>query len=206
MFDLPANTPRERRHLRTQQAILDAARRIVADEGADALSMRAIAERIDYSAAGLYEYFDSKEAIVQAVCWDGHRRLKAALVAAREETAPPNEQLLAIGLAYIDFALWHPEHYRLMFTKEITASNEDDMQDSDDSAFTVLVAVIQHGIDLGLFHVRPGFGLQEMAYAAWTQVHGIAMLRLIHLVDFPVDFAAADRQTLLSLIRGLRAS
>jgi AcrR family transcriptional regulator len=50
-------TPRQRRHLRTKDAILDAARQIIAEEGADNLSMRGIAERIDYSAAGLYEYF-----------------------------------------------------------------------------------------------------------------------------------------------------
>ncbi|NJN55580.1 MAG: helix-turn-helix transcriptional regulator, partial [Anaerolineae bacterium] len=54
-------TPRERRHLRTKDAILDAARLIIKEQGADALSIRAIAEQIDYSPAGLYEYFGSKE-------------------------------------------------------------------------------------------------------------------------------------------------
>ena len=59
--------PRTKRHLRTKQAILDAARQIIAEEGPAALSMRALADRIDYSAAGLYEYFGSKEEIIAAV-------------------------------------------------------------------------------------------------------------------------------------------
>ena len=58
-----ALTPRQRRHLRTKDAILDAARQIIATEGAEKLSMRAIAKRIDYSPAGLYEYFGSKDVL-----------------------------------------------------------------------------------------------------------------------------------------------
>ena len=52
-------TKRTKRHLRTKQSILDAARAIIAEEGPAALSMRALADRIDYSAAGLHDPSES---------------------------------------------------------------------------------------------------------------------------------------------------
>jgi AcrR family transcriptional regulator len=67
--------PRERRFQRTRQAILDAALAIIREEGPAALNMRALAERSDYSAAGLYEYFGGKDEIIAAVCQEGHDRL-----------------------------------------------------------------------------------------------------------------------------------
>ncbi len=70
---------RQRRHVRTKQAILDAALEIVIQDGPAALSMRALAERIDYSPAGLYEYFGSKEEIIAAVCDEGQRMLYEAM-------------------------------------------------------------------------------------------------------------------------------
>ena len=68
---------RTRRQERTRRAILDSALAIVAESGPDALSMRAIADRIDYSAAGLYEYFGSKEEILNAVREEGMAQLGA---------------------------------------------------------------------------------------------------------------------------------
>ena len=58
------STPRERRAQRTRDAILEAARQIIGKDGIDGLSTRGIADAIDYSPAGLYEYFGSKEEII----------------------------------------------------------------------------------------------------------------------------------------------
>ena len=113
------SSPRERRHEKTRQAILDAARKIIATEGTEALSMRAIAQRIDYSPAGLYEYFDSKEEIIGAVCAQGHRRLTEYMQRA-DPDLPPGELLLQLGLAYVDFAVRNPDFFLLMFTNPNT--------------------------------------------------------------------------------------
>ena len=74
------------------------------------------------------------------------------------------------------------------------------------SAYGVLVHAIQRGIDEGVFPVRPGFGLDEMAYAAWTLVHGMAMLRITALRSYPTDLNASDHQVLLNFMRGLQGS
>ena len=107
--------PRTKRHLRTKQAILDAARQIIAEEGPAALSMRALPDRIDYSAAGLYEYFGSKEEIIAAVSDEGHRFLFEAMSQA-DAALPPVDYLYEIGQAYIRFALEHPDYFLMMFT------------------------------------------------------------------------------------------
>jgi AcrR family transcriptional regulator len=60
-------TPAERRRLKVRDAIIGAAEEIFAEEGEAGLSMRRIAERIDYSPAALYKYFDSKEALFQEI-------------------------------------------------------------------------------------------------------------------------------------------
>jgi AcrR family transcriptional regulator len=202
-------TTRTKRHLRTRQAILDAARAIIAEEGPGALSMRALADRIDYSAAGLYEYFASKEEIIAAVCDEGQGYLFDAMSQAAPGL-PPADYLYQIGMAYIQFALEHPDYFLLMFTTapppDMAGVPEEvvkEVMHQEGSAYGILVQAIRRGIDEGAFRVRPGFDLDEMAYAAWTLVHGIAMLRTTALRHYPVDLAVADHQVLLNFMRGL---
>lgn len=194
-------TARERRHANTSRLILDAARRIVHQQGLQALSMRLIAEQIDYSPAGLYEYFDSKEAIIQALCLEGHQRLRDHMRRALTGGSP-REELLAIGLAYIEFATSEPDYFLLMFS---TSPAEADLQQfiSEDSSYPILLQVIQQGVAAGDFHTRPSYGVQEIAYSAWALVHGIAMLRITYLGSFNLDFESIDRETLGTFGRGL---
>jgi len=210
----PSLKPSEKRHQRTQQAILDAARQIIHEEGSNALSMRAIAQRIDYSPAGLYEYFGSKEEIIGEICLQGHHRLKSYME--RVSTALPIEAYLReTGLAYIEFAVQNPDFFLLMFTTiptlpaadEMTAealqqTMEDELM-GENSAFVVLIKGIQRGVDEGVFTTQPGFGVMEMALGAWSMVHGLAMLRVTFLQGFQANFELIERETLRAFYQGL---
>ncbi|MBK8047055.1 MAG: TetR/AcrR family transcriptional regulator [Anaerolineales bacterium] len=203
---------RTKRHLKTRQSILDAARAIIAEDGPDALSMRSLADRIDYSAPGLYEYFGSKEEIIAAVCDQGQRYLYESMSAV-DAALPPDEYLYAIGIAYIQFALAHPDYFLLMFTvappPNSNPQSEETVKDAlaaDDSAYRILVQAIERGLEEGVLQTRPGFGLDEMAYAAWTLVHGIAMLRITALRHYPTDLVEMDNQVLFNFMRGLQAA
>ena len=200
--------PRERRFQRTKQAILDAALAIIREDGPAALSMRSLADRIDYSAAGLYEYFGGKDAIIAEVCLQGHARLASHMRPA-DASLPVVDYLYEIGIGYIRFALENPDYFLLMFTVVAPGSTADFSPEKlleGDSSFHILLGAIRRGIEEGVFPVRPGFGLMEMAYTAWATVHGIAMLRLTNLRDYPLDFETADREALHNFARGLRAS
>lgn len=197
-------TARERRQGRTREAILQEARRMISEKGVEGFSLRELARQVDYSPAGLYEYFGSKEEIIHAVCLEGHKRLAAALEGVSWQLSPA-EHLTEIGLAYIDFAVRNPDYYLLMFTvRTLPRAAVADLM-SDGSAYLVLLQSLQRGIEAGVFQVKDGFGLQEMAYTAWSLVHGISMLRITYLEDYPADLAAADRQALLVFGRGLKA-
>ena len=204
-------TTRERRHRRTHDAILTAARQIINQDGPDALSMRAIAKAIDYSPAGLYEYFSGKEEIICEVANQGHARLKAAM-ARVDPTLPVHEYLIEIGLAYIDFACANTDYFLLMFTNLPEPHLPDSQPEAlleqmktDESSFPILLHAIQRGIDEGVFVGREGYGVLEMAYTAWATVHGIAMLRSTYGRNLPLNFELADRESLDRLGKGLMA-
>ncbi|MCC6457235.1 MAG: TetR/AcrR family transcriptional regulator [Caldilineaceae bacterium] len=203
-------SPRERRYQRTQQAILEAARAIVAEGGADKLSIRAIADRIDYSPAGLYEYFGSKEEIIGALCLEGHRTLKRYMHQV-PLTLPPDEYMVELGLAYIHFAIQNPDYFLLIFTTtsarpafegEAAGGPPEEMTDQD-SSFPVLLGGVSRAVQAGKIHFLAGLGLLETAYAFWAVVHGAAMLRITYLDQMKADFDRADRLMLAAFVRGM---
>ncbi|MCC8401628.1 TetR/AcrR family transcriptional regulator [Paraburkholderia sp. MMS20-SJTN17] len=100
-----------------RERILDAARRIVVREGFAALSMRKIADAIEYSPATLYLHFASRDDIARALCAEGYAQLLATFVPLMQ-IADPAERLKALGRAYVAFGVEHPETYRLIFMED----------------------------------------------------------------------------------------
>jgi AcrR family transcriptional regulator len=100
-----------------RERILDAARRIVVREGFAALSMRKIADAIEYSPATLYLHFASRDDIARALCAEGYAQLLATFVPLLQ-IADPAERLKALGRAYVAFGVEHPETYRLIFMED----------------------------------------------------------------------------------------
>jgi AcrR family transcriptional regulator len=103
---------REKQELRRQ--ILLAARKIAADDGWQSVTIRKIADHVEYSPAAIYEYFESKEAILLALMDDGFRAMMAELESLRAADMRPVAYLLAIGQTYWRFAWQHPELYQIM--------------------------------------------------------------------------------------------
>jgi AcrR family transcriptional regulator len=103
---------RERQGLR--QAILAAAREIAAREGWQAVSIRKVAERIEYSPPTIYEHFVSKEALLAELMRDGFRLLMERVRAGDSVAAAPEERIRGVALAYWEFAWDHPELYQVM--------------------------------------------------------------------------------------------
>ena len=204
-------TPRERRQQRTYDAILDAARTIITEKGINALSIRAIAAAIDYSPAGLYEYFGSKEEILGALIEQGFQLFTDTLERV-DTTLPPEAYMIELGMAYVKFAVQNPDFFLLMFTTyplqpEFALDKDCTPKDQivDQPSFGVLYKGVQRCIDEGVFIPSPSIGTFEMAYAAWTNVHGIAMLRITTLKVFPLDYEQVDRMAIQAMILGWKA-
>ena len=107
--------PQTRRRQRVRQAFLDAARHLVVQNGPAGLSLREVARQTDYSPAALYEYFENRDALLEALITEGFEQLRQTFDAV-PEALPPRPRLIALGLAYIDFARQRPETFELLFT------------------------------------------------------------------------------------------
>ncbi len=102
-----------------RERILDAARHIVVREGFAALSMRKIADAIEYSPATLYLYFESRDEIARALCAEGYAQLLSTFEPLAR-IADPAERLRGLARAYVAFGVAHPETYRLIFMEDPT--------------------------------------------------------------------------------------
>src|ERR1700730_2310785 len=91
---------RERERQATQQAILQAALEIASLEGWQAVTMRRVAERIEYSPSAIYKYFEDKEAILHTLLLQGFQQMLAALEQVATHERNPRERLLQIASAY----------------------------------------------------------------------------------------------------------
>ncbi|MCJ7433161.1 MAG: TetR/AcrR family transcriptional regulator, partial [Anaerolineales bacterium] len=141
-------TPREKRHDLTRQKILDMARKILVSQGLAGLSMRALAEQIDYSPAAIYKYFENKEEILQAIRDEGWALSR--LSNPDDESLTPPEKLMTGGRQYLAFADAYPEHYLLMFNSpDLDEGGVSGM--SIDPRFTGLAAVVEEGVAKGYF-------------------------------------------------------
>ena len=105
---------RERAKAELRRKILLAARKIALAEGWQSVTIRRIADQVEYSAAAIYEYFDSKEAILLAIMEEGFQQMLAKLRSLRDEDLSSGEFLVALGRAYWQFAWQNPEIYQVM--------------------------------------------------------------------------------------------
>jgi AcrR family transcriptional regulator len=99
----------------TRNSILDAALQIVKSEGWQALSMRKIADLIEYTAPVIYEHFANKDAILLELTRRGYLLLSKELREAKSQHDSPAGQLEAMWIAYWNFAFANTELYQVMF-------------------------------------------------------------------------------------------
>ncbi len=192
-------SPREKRQAKTRQEILDAALDLISERGSDNFSLRALARRVDYSPAGLYEYFDSKDDIVHAVCEVGDQKLRHYLRQVPVDL-PTAEYFVELGLAYIQFALHNPQHFMLMFSQGPDAAYEDV---AVDETYGILLNAVQSAIDEGFILERLDLNVHDVAYGLWSLAHGLSIMQLTNLHNIRYDFERADRAVLETFVRGL---
>ncbi|HET8796845.1 MAG TPA: TetR/AcrR family transcriptional regulator, partial [Thermoanaerobaculia bacterium] len=131
---------REREEIRTR--ILDAARELFAHEGVDAVTMRRIAERIEYSPTAIYFHFRDKETLLNELCDSDFRAFAHGFVEIAK-IADPVERLRAAGKSYVEFGLSNPSHYRLMFmTPKQAEGNLEHKGNPEEDAYAFLKGIV----------------------------------------------------------------
>lgn len=157
-----------------RRALLEEALRTIQAEGVEHLTLRAVGEKLGVSRTALYRHFSDKQALLAVVGREGFRMLRQALTAALEQHGRSREGFEAMGVAYVQFAVAHPSHYRVMFGRFIESCAKDaEFVQEATAAFQVLVDSLVEQQHAGL--VRRDDPLM-LARFIWSIVHGIAML------------------------------
>lgn len=158
-----------------RRALLEEAVRTIRDDGAAALTLRAVGARLGVSRTALYRHFADKSALLNAVSEDGFRRLGDALERAWADAGGAIPGFETMGRAYIDFALENPSHYRVMFGVWSSREQADPgLRAAGARAFQLLVEAVAALQRDGI--ARRDEPAVAVARFVWATVHGIAML------------------------------
>lgn len=179
---------RERERTQVRERILDAALEVFATDGVEGVTMRALADAIEYSPPVIYAHFRDKDAIIEELCF---RQLRAfAKAFATFGGLDPIERLRQIGYVYTDFATENPSHFRFLFLSQHASPADDERLAKDDpqqNAYAFLKQTAQDGLAAGLF--RPEYtDAEEIAQLCWGAAHGVVALANIKMHDGWIDW------------------
>ncbi|WP_224997782.1 TetR/AcrR family transcriptional regulator [Cesiribacter sp. SM1] len=165
---------RQREEMRT--AILEAAWQLVIQDGWQALSIRKIAEVIEYSVPVIYDHFANKEAILLELTRQGFQKLNSELVKAISQSASPEQQIEAMAYAYWRFAFENTAYYQVMYGLGIP-SCETVNQISELSTFSELV--LQPVKQLIAAGKNPATDPFLKLHTFWSMLHGLISINIM---------------------------
>jgi len=186
---------RQKAHLRRE--IVEAARQMFAEEGFEAVTMRKLAARIEYSPTAIYLHFKDKHAVLEAVCEETFASLARRLEKLAARPLPPLVFLRDGLRLYVQFGLQHPSDYTLTFTMgpgKVEADPDGFAASAGNRAFEVLRVAVRRCVDAGDL---PPLDVDTAAQGLWAAVHGLVSLFLAHgsfpwvtkkhLIDHTID-------------------
>jgi|GraSoiStandDraft_16_1057320.scaffolds.fasta_scaffold09362_2 AcrR family transcriptional regulator len=169
---------REKKELR--QEILDAARELFVRQGFENVSMRKIAEKIEYSPTTIYLYFQDKAALLDCICEETFARLVRKQTVLDQTVSDPLERLRRGLRAYIEFGLRHPNHYKVAFMMSEPFDDPNRCERSramGQKAFDHLRRGLTHCAEQRLIEVDD---VEATAQALWATIHGLTSLLIAH--------------------------
>ncbi len=216
----------------TRDEILDTARRQMAEHGAAALSLRAIAREMQVTAPALYRYFKDRDDLVTELIVAAFRSLGDTLFAAHDAYSPADhaKRLLGIALAYRKWALTHPQDYLLIFGTPIPGYHAPEERTAPEAkrAMDVLIDSLKAASQAGALalpatYAKPSATLQTqlnawkknygytapaftlyLALVCWSRIHGLVSLELNNQLQ-PIlsDASELYRAQVVELIQGI---
>jgi AcrR family transcriptional regulator len=187
---------REREKQLTRQSILTAAHQIARQEGWPALTIRKVADQIEYSTPMIYEYFANKEEILLELMRDGYQQLMATMTQARFSTEDRQERLFNIVDAYWSFAHNNPELYQIMNGLGGIPLDSQATAHAGRTASMVSLEALEDWAQTNGIVLQDPFGALEIA---WSFMHGMVSLTLVERIE------GGEPRARLLLHQGLQA-
>jgi len=189
---------REREKQQVRQEILDAARELFIKEGYENVSMRKIAEKIEYSPTTIYIYFDDKAELVHYLCEESFVKLVEMFETLGEDLSDPVAALKKCGRAYIEFGLKYPNDYKVTFILNLRPDKDPEEYLREGSmgmrAYGYLRKIVEECVRQGKFRDAD---VETATQTLWMVVHGVTSLLITHpnfpwtdkerLIDFTLE-------------------
>ena len=181
---------RDREKQQLRRKILAAARKLFVERGYEAVTMREIARAIEYSPTAIYLHFRDKKAVMDAICDEDFLAL-AKRFWKIGAIVDPVERIRQAGLAYAEFGLRHPHHYRLMFLAPHPPHCVEDSAlehgNPDQDAYAFLRGAVAEAIAAGRF--RRGLDDADLvSQLVWSGIHGLVALLVVKYDEPWIDW------------------
>lgn len=167
---------KQRQKEEVYNSILQAAWQLVEKEGWQALSIRKIADAIEYSVPVIYDHFENKEAILTVFTRRGFNLLSEELLKARADHETPAEQLEAMAYAYWNFAFANPQYYQLMYGMGMPGCEAVRSMPELQRFISALKEVIEEILPKGKDQANIGF-LKLNSF--WSMLHGLVSINML---------------------------
>jgi AcrR family transcriptional regulator len=198
---------RARQKQEVREKILDAARELFASEGYEAVTMRQIADKIEYTPTTIYGHFKDKAEMLAELCRVDFTRLAQVFVKLAQ-VRDPIDRIRKLGHGYIEFAVQNPNHYRLMFMTPHPPPTPEEKEakhhgDPGQDAYAFLRATVAEALAAG--RVRPELDDADLiAQVLWAGVHGVASLQIAKCNDGWIDWCPIRKRAELMVESSLR--
>ena len=156
-----------------RRRILEAAHNLFETHGYQSVTMRAVADAIEYSPTTIYHHFENKDALVEALCFSDFEKLSAAM---NHAPLPKNpvDRIRALGLGYAAFGFANPNHYRFMFmTQGDWKRHANDEETPPGRSYAVLREAVADAMDQGFFRKDD---VDLLSQVLWAGIHGVVSL------------------------------
>jgi AcrR family transcriptional regulator len=193
---------RERHRVSLRSDILEAASRLFVEEGYDRVTMRRVAQRIEYSPTTIYLHFKDKTELFNAVCEETFSQLAEKFETLTRMRIVPLGHLRECLRLYVEFGVKHPDHYTVTFLQPPKTGRAQPLDAPIRArAFDALRQAVRSCVDYGDIRTAD---VDMTAQALWAAVHGLTAL-LITARGFPfISQAALVDHTIDTLIAGLK--
>jgi AcrR family transcriptional regulator len=188
---------REKENIREE--ILDAARSLFVKEGYDQVSIRKIADKIEYAPGTIYLYFRDKAEILERLCEETFTKLEQRLMAIGLDSSEPLECLRRGLRTYVEFGVAHPNHYIVTFLQGKQSENAS-RPPAGERCFNVLRMAVGRCVEAGEINCDD---IEEVSQALWSGIHGVTTLLVSCSFPFIEQTRLIERVVFI-LIEGVR--
>jgi AcrR family transcriptional regulator len=173
-------------------ALITAALSLIDEHGVKGLALSDAAHLAGVSVAAPYRHFKDKEALLAEIAAEGFTMFRDALARAVQNHPDDKvKRLVEMGVAYVEFALEHRSHFKVMWEGGVAKANYPEIQQTAGQAYLLLEEAANS------LHPRAHPARQQaLVRAAWSLVHGYAMLTIEG--ELP---AHGSEQSVMNLLR-----